>query len=116
MQRWFKNPHAAVWITAALFSLAHGEIFAFLPRFLLGGLLGYLYVYGRSLLVNVLAHFANNAVIVVAYALMSGDDPSFDPSTPLAFSPLLTLVCALAAVVLMIVVFPKTRNVSSSNK
>lgn len=116
LQRWFKNPHAAVWVTAALFSLAHGELFAFLPRFLLGALLGYLYVYGRSLLVNVLAHFANNAIVVVTYALMSGDSTSFDPSAPLALSPLLTLACTLAAVALLVVVFGKTRNVSSSNK
>lgn len=116
LQRWFKNPHAAVWVTAALFSLAHGELFAFLPRFLLGALLGYLYVYGRSLLVNVLAHFANNAIVVVTYALMSGDSTSFDPSAPLALSPLLTLACTLAAVALLVVVFGKTRNASSSNK
>ncbi len=116
LQRWFKNPHAAVWVTAALFSLAHGELFAFLPRFLLGALLGYLYVYGRSLLVNVLAHFANNAIVVVTYALMSGDSTSFDPSAPLALSPLLTLACTLAAVALLVVVFGKTRNVSSPNK
>lgn len=116
LQRWFKNPHAAVWVTAALFSLAHGELFAFLPRFLLGALLGYLYVYGRSLLVNVLAHFANNAIVVVTYALMSGDSTSFDPSAPLALSPLLTLACTLAAVALLVVVFGKTRNASSPNK
>ena len=116
LQRWFKNVHVAVWVTAALFSLAHGEVFAFLPRFLLGALLGYLYVYGRSLLVNVLAHFANNAIVVVIYALMSGDSTSFDPSAPLALSPLLTIACTLAAVALLVVVFGKTRNASSSNK
>ena len=44
--------HAAVWVTAAVFSLAHFEVFAFLPRLLLGALLGYLYVGGGSLVVN----------------------------------------------------------------
>jgi hypothetical protein len=97
--------HAAVWVTAALFSLAHGEVFAFLPRFLLGALLGYLYVYGRSLLVNVVVHFVNNAVIVVAYALMSGDGSQFDPSAPLATAPVLTFVCTLAALALFWFVF-----------
>lgn len=116
LQRWTGNVHVAVWATAAVFSLAHFEIFSFLPRFLLGALLGYLYVYGRSLLVNVLAHFANNAIVVVTYALMSGDSTSFDPSAPLALSPLLTLACTLAAVALLVVVFGKTRNASSSNK
>lgn len=116
LQHWFKNVHVAVWVTAALFSLAHGEVFAFLPRFLLGALLGYLYVGGGSLVVNVLVHFVNNAIVVVTYALMSGDSTSFDPSAPLALSPLLTLACTLAAVALLVVVFGKTRNASSSNK
>lgn len=102
LQKWFKSPHAAIWVTAAVFSLAHGELFAFLPRFLLGALLGYLYVYGRSLLVNVVAHFVNNAIVVVAYALASG---SFDPSAPLAVAPLLTVLCTLAAGALLYVVF-----------
>ena len=64
----------------------------------------------------VLAHFANNAIVVVIYALMSGDSTSFDPSAPLALSPLLTIACTLAAVALLVVVFGKTRNASSSNK
>jgi membrane protease YdiL (CAAX protease family) len=100
LQKWFKNPHAAVWVTAALFSLAHGEVFAFLPRFLLGGLLGYLYFYGSSLLVNVVAHFINNAIVVVAYALMSDGGSSLDPSQPLAVPLLATIACTAAAIAL----------------
>lgn len=61
--------HWAIILTAAIFSLMHGDLFAFLPRFLLGILLGYLFYYGRSLWVNVLAHFLNNAVVVVLYFL-----------------------------------------------
>lgn len=97
--------HLAVWLTAVIFSLAHGEVFAFLPRFVLGVLLGYLYVYGRSLLINVTVHFLNNAIIVVAYGLMVGGTSDFDPSEPLALSPLLTLACTLAAVALLWLVF-----------
>ena len=97
--------HFAVWVTAAVFSLAHGEVFAFLPRFVLGVLLGYLYVYGRSLLINVTVHFINNAIIVVAYGLMVGGATEFDPSDPLALSPVLTVGCTLAAVALFYVVF-----------
>ena len=91
------STHVAVWVTAAIFSLAHGEVFAFLPRFLLGALLGYLYVYGRSLLVNVTAHFVNNAIIVVAYALKSDGIILFDPSGSLEVPLLLTTACTLAA-------------------
>ena len=105
LQRWFKNGHAAVWVTAAVFSLAHGEVFAFLPRLLLGALLGYLYLYGRSLVVNVTVHFVNNAIIVVAYALLAGGGSEFDPSAPLAVPALLVVACSLAALALFYVVF-----------
>ena len=105
LQRWFKNGHAAVWVTAAVFSLAHGEVFAFLPRLLLGALLGYLYLYGRSLVVNVTVHFVNNAIIVVAYALLAGGGSEFDPSAPLAVPALLVVACSLAALALFYVAF-----------
>lgn len=105
LQRWFKNGHAAVLVTAAVFSLAHGEVFAFLPRLLLGALLGYLYLYGRSLVVNVTVHFVNNAIIVVAYALLAGGGSEFDPSAPLAVPALLVVACSLAALALFYVVF-----------
>lgn len=65
----FRNRHAAVWLTAAIFSLFHGEMFAFLPRFMLGVALGYLFLYGASLWVNATAHFVNNAIVVVVYYL-----------------------------------------------
>lgn len=61
--------HWAIIITAAVFSLFHFELFAFLPRFMLGIALGYLFHYGGSLWVNATAHFANNAIVVVLYYL-----------------------------------------------
>lgn len=106
LQRWFKNPHAAVWVTAALFSLAHGELFAFLPRFLLGALLGYLYVGGGSLVVNVLVHFVNNAIVVILFWLATPES-GFDPMAPLGVGWTVTLACSLAAVMLMVVTFGK---------
>lgn len=108
LQRWFKNVHVAVWVTAALFSLAHGEVFAFLPRFLLGGLLGYLYVGGRSLVVNMTVHFVNNAVVVLLYALPT----SIDPTAPLAVGWELTLCCTLAAVAVMVSTYGNNLKIS----
>ena len=66
-----KNVHVAVWLTAAIFSIMHGDVFAFLPRFMLGALLGYLFYYGGSLWVNVMAHFTNNAIVVLTYLLIN---------------------------------------------
>ena len=106
LQRWFKNVHVAVWVTAAVFSLAHGEVFAFLPRFLLGGLLGYLYVGGGSLIVNILAHFFNNAMVVFFFWLATPDS-GIDPTAPLALDWTVSLACSAAAVLLFWVTFGK---------
>jgi len=66
LQRLSDNPHLAVWTAAIVFSLFHLQFQGFLPRLALGALLGYLFWWTASLWVPVLAHFANNAVQVLA--------------------------------------------------
>ncbi len=56
----------AVWITAFLFSLIHMQFFGFIPRFFLGLIMGYLYLWSGSLWLPIAAHFANNAGAVLA--------------------------------------------------
>jgi membrane protease YdiL (CAAX protease family) len=58
----FKNIHFAVIISAAIFSAFHGQVYGFMPRWVLGILLGYLFAYSGSVWPGVLAHFANNAL------------------------------------------------------
>ncbi len=109
LQRWWRNPHIAIWVTALIFSLVHGEIFSFMPRFLLGALLGYLYVYGRSLVPNMLVHFTNNAIAVIIYWLVSRGVLDIDPDAPLDFGWLLTVCCTVAAVgVMWVTLFKKS--------
>jgi len=62
-----KNIHLAILITALLFSAFHFQFFSFLPRFVLGLILGYLMYYGQSIWYPILAHFVNNAMGVVYY-------------------------------------------------
>ena len=69
---WTRNHHAAIFITAALFSLFHGEVFLFLPRFVLGLALGYLFFYGGSLWINSAVHFVNNLMAIALYYLAEG--------------------------------------------
>ena len=61
--------HLGIWLTAFLFSLMHFDPNGFLPRLLLGALLGYAFAFGGGLKTSVLLHFLNNASIVVAYYL-----------------------------------------------
>lgn len=105
LQRWFRNPHAAIWLAAIIFSLGHGELFSFMPRFVLGALLGYLYVYGGSIVVNSAAHFTNNALVVLMYWLSARGVLPLDPSEPLTVGWLLTACCTLAALGVLWVTF-----------
>lgn len=101
LQKCFKNnAHVAILLTAIIFSLAHGEFFAFVPRFVMGIVLGYLFYLSKSVLVNMLFHFCNNAVIVVLYYLFNKGTIGIDPSEPLLMPWALTLVCVMAAFLL----------------
>jgi hypothetical protein len=68
MREWTKNWHVAIWITAFFFSFVHMDVYGFLPRFLLGVLLGYLFVWTGSLWVPIVAHaFNNGAQVLLVY-------------------------------------------------
>ena len=56
-----KNIHIAVILTAFIFSAFHLQFYGFLPRFFIGIILGYLFIYSGSLWLPILAHFINNA-------------------------------------------------------
>lgn len=57
--------HASIWATAALFSATHLQFYGFVPRMLLGAMMGYMYAWTRNLWTPIFAHFINNATIVV---------------------------------------------------
>lgn len=107
LQRWWGNKHVAIWVTAVIFSLCHGEIFSFMPRLALGALMGYVYVYGGSLLPNVMVHFVNNSIVVVLSWLAARGVLDIDPEQPIDFGAILTVCCTLAAVGVMLVTFFK---------
>ena len=64
-EKWTKNTHVAIWITAILFSAFHMEFFGFLPRMMLGVLFGYFVAWSGSIWTSVWAHFINNGTAVV---------------------------------------------------
>jgi uncharacterized protein len=61
------NVHLGIWITALLFSAIHAQFYGFLPRMVLGAILGYVLIHSGSIWAAVLAHFTNNALLVVGY-------------------------------------------------
>ena len=62
---WTKSIHIGVLLTALIFSAIHFQFFGFIPRFVLGALLGYLFVWSKSLWVPILAHTLNNALVII---------------------------------------------------
>ncbi len=63
--KWFKNHHVAIWLTAIIFSAIHIQFYGFIPRMLLGALFGYMLVWSKSLWLPMLAHFLNNGIAVI---------------------------------------------------
>jgi membrane protease YdiL (CAAX protease family) len=65
LTKWFVNKHIAIIVTAFIFSAIHLQFFGFFPRFLLGIYLGYLFLWGKSLWLPILAHFLHNAISLI---------------------------------------------------
>jgi uncharacterized protein len=74
-----KNVHWGVWIAAIFFSAFHLQFLGFLPRVLLGAVLGYLYVWSSNLWYPIVFHFFNNALMVVSYSLHKSGKLGVDP-------------------------------------
>lgn len=107
---WWKNKHVAIWITAVLFSAMHMQFYGFLPRMVLGAMLGYLYVWSGSLLLPMLAHFTNNAGAVIFTYLFQHGYTSVDPDAIGTKSDVMSVVFSLAVTILVIFVIWR-RNV-----
>jgi uncharacterized protein len=68
--RWFRNPHAGIWVTAIIFGAIHLQFYGMLPRTLLGALLGYLYWWSGNIWVPIVGHFMNNGFTVLLMYLL----------------------------------------------
>jgi membrane protease YdiL (CAAX protease family) len=79
--RWLKNNHTAVWLTSILFSAMHMQFYGFLPRLLLGAMLGYLLVWSGNIWWPILAHFVNNAAAVVFSYMYQNKMTEFNADT-----------------------------------
>jgi membrane protease YdiL (CAAX protease family) len=82
------NIHAAIWISAILFSAIHMQFFGFVPRVLLGVLFGYLYYWSGNILIPMLAHFVNNGFqVLMMYLYQLGliniNMDSEEPASPI---------------------------------
>ncbi|MEO1410192.1 MAG: type II CAAX endopeptidase family protein [Bacteroidota bacterium] len=79
LARWAGRGHLAIWLAATIFSAFHLQFEGFIPRLLLGALLGYLLYWTKNLWVPIFAHFINNAVQVIALYLYQHEWTSYNP-------------------------------------
>jgi len=100
-----KNEHLAVWLVAILFSAIHMQFQGFLPRMLLGAILGYMFVWSGSLWLPIIVHFFNNAYQVISYFLKqtAANGEEIDVSQMPEISGLHALLSLIGVVGLMLV-------------
>lgn len=105
--------HAAVWITAIIFSTIHFQFFGFIPRMLMGAFLGYLLVWTKNMWVPIIAHFANNAVAVLFY-YFNEEGSTFDIDNIGKSDTYLIGIISLIVVLLLIYLFRKRQAASEA--
>ncbi|HNS18786.1 MAG TPA: CPBP family intramembrane metalloprotease [Bacteroidales bacterium] len=73
LYEWMHNKHLAVWISAIAFSALHLQFYGFLPRMILGVVLGYLFIWSGSLWVPIITHLINNGLgVLIMYFYNKG--------------------------------------------
>ena len=88
----FDNPMKAIWVAAFFFSAVHLQFEGFLPRMLLGAVLGYAYYWTRNLWIPILIHFLNNAIPALALYFVDEDITQVNESRSLVTLAIVTLV------------------------
>lgn len=93
-----RNVHVGIFITSAIFSFIHFEFYGFIPRLVLGLLLGYMFYYSRSIWVPMIMHFVNNGTAVVLYFLNCRGITNIDVET-FGKTELLPLILSIIAMI-----------------
>lgn len=109
LQKLFDNAHVAIFITAILFSAMHFQFYGFLPRWIMGIILGYLFYWSGNIWYPIIAHFLNNGFQVLMVYL--GNMPLEEVATPeLPPLDLTYLAGAVASLLCIGLIFKVYRN------
>jgi len=90
------NVHAAILLSAILFSGLHLQFYGFVPRLALGVLFGYLFVWSGTLWLPIAVHFIFNATAVVVMYLFNHDLIRYDMDSFATTENLLIIAASLA--------------------
>ena len=111
--RWWKKPFWGIIITSLVFSLIHGEIYPFLSRAILGFALGLMYYYSKNLWVNIIAHFLNNAFVIIQLFIVSRSSEKPDVSK---LDQQFPLWAELVSILVFYALFLLFKKLSAKNK
>ena len=101
---------SSVTVSAFIFSLLHMQMLGFIPRFLLGILLGYLFYRSGALLYSIWAHFMYNGLAYMLHIYESGNDVPEQLAS--AVSGESVIVLTLCSILLLLFVFLFIKRVS----
>ena len=108
-----KNAHIGIILTAIIFSAAHFEFYGFIPRIVLGLILGYSFYYSGSIWIPMIMHFLNNATVVVLYYIDYNGIASVDIES---FGSTDNVFILIGSIVLMITIFVFMNNFKNKEK
>lgn len=115
--RIFDNQHAAIWITAIIFSAIHVQFFGFFPRMILGLIFGYAFVWTKNIWVPVFAHFVNNAsVTIIAYFFHKQGKTYEDLQSAEIYSPIIYLSSFIVTLLIGYYFYKKSKEVNRLNE
>jgi membrane protease YdiL (CAAX protease family) len=93
------NPHFSIFLVSVLFSLFHFQLSSFLPKMVIGIVLGYAYFWTRNLIYPIIIHFFNNALQVTllytAADQLKETEPQNVPPIPVFSIILSAILCAI---------------------
>jgi len=108
--KFFKSPWAGILVTAFIFSAIHLQFYGFIPRFILGILLGLMYWYSGSLWPSIIAHFVYDAfaVVMIWFNPALADQESVTVS--LGNKTLLATISLLLIIIIVILMKKRSTN------
>jgi membrane protease YdiL (CAAX protease family) len=91
----FRSHHFGIWFSAILFSAIHLQIAGFIPRIILGALLGYLTHWSKSMYPAIFAHATFNAFSLFM-SITPGYEAAFNQYIDLLWIPILSIWLGVA--------------------
>lgn len=113
LNSWFRNQHLAIIVSAFLFAAMHLQFFTFLPRFMLGLILGYTFIWSGSVWIPFITHLVYNSSAVMVYFLIARGSLQIDPENIVSGQNSLVYAGSFIFSACLLYIFHRTKDYSS---